>query len=277
MEKILRVGLIQPEIFQDNKKNKENLFSLFTEISKQNPQIIILPEKWWHHDLTTLTKDKLIESFHDQYKFLTALVETFPIPLISGGMWNYDELSKKFVISSYYFNKHGQQIAEQRKIHLYGREKTYFSPGKRINIIADQDLSITFSILICFDLTISNTLSRFAVKNGAEIIFNPVAIWEKGLYNWDIYTQARALENRIPIVACNSIFQNEGKKFPGYSKIIQFQSDLASPAQLHIQSLSRNQGILVEDIDISFPNQIREERLAENVSDENLEVRIIRC
>ena len=59
--------------------------------------------------------------------------------------------------------------------------------------------------------------------------------------------------------------------------MIHFQSDLASPAQLHIQSLSNKQGLIVDDIDLSFPNQIRLERLSENVKDKNLEFKIVRC
>ncbi len=90
-------------------------------------------------------------------------------------------------ICAYYVDSNGEVRFSQDKIHLYGLEKKFFTPGQELVIFTDTNLDLTFSILICFDLNISPELTQIAVDNGAEIIFSPTLIRDIGMENWSIY------------------------------------------------------------------------------------------
>ena len=137
-------------------------------------------------------------------------------------------------------------------------------------IFKDSHLDLSFSILICFDLHISSHLTRLAVDNGAEIIFSPTLIRQTGGDNWKIYLQARALENRIPVISCNSIFQQYGRNFIGQSKIIHFKKGSSSPVLLHTEETDSTPGFFSRTVDLSFPNKIRHKRLSEILSKETI-------
>ncbi|MHA1870883.1 MAG: carbon-nitrogen hydrolase family protein [Promethearchaeota archaeon] len=202
------------------------------------------------------------------------MANKFSVNIISGGIWEkrpHNESSEssnsKFwnFITSYLFNSKGQEIGRQDKIHLYNFEPIIFEPGSQLHIFSLEELDVKLAILICFDIAFYET-PRAAVENGAEILISPTLIREEGLYNWNIYLQARALENRVPVAACNPIGDFFGRHFPGKSKIISFKVGSESPAVLKVKEAPKNQQFIIsEKINLSFPNRIREKRLAEKI------------
>ena len=168
-------------------------------------------------------------------------------------------------ICAYYVDSNGEVRFSQDKIHLYGLEKKFFTPGQELVIFTDTNLDLTFSILICFDLNISPELTQLAVDNGAEIIFSPTLIRDIGMENWSIYIRARALENRVPVVACNSIFAYFDQRFTGNSQSIQFQVGEHSPVQLDPVQLNDEPGVLLTTVNLEFPNEIRHEQREERI------------
>ena len=80
--------------------------------------------------------------------------------------------------------------------------------------------------------------------------------------NWETYLKARALENRVPVVACNTFGRHLKRKFIGNSKIISFYKGKISPSKLKIIEGPKNSsGVIFDDIDLSFPKKIRKIRL----------------
>ncbi|QEE15863.1 carbon-nitrogen hydrolase family protein [Promethearchaeum syntrophicum] len=271
--KNINISLVQSLVSKDNDKNFRHLENLIEKSCQQNPDIICLPERWYFLDFNNLKPDQIFQSERGiQYQYVKQWVKEYNIPIISGGIWEkHEEFTRPFV-TAYYFDSQGNEMFRQDKIHLYGLEKEILESGKELQVFRDTKLDTTFSILICFDLTISSSLTSLAANNGAEIIFSPTLIRETGMYNYNIYLQARALENRIPIASCNSIFKQMDRNFVGQSKIIHFQKGSPSPVQLLIDEASKEPTFLNRDVNISFPNKIRKKRNGEKVEVTGLKV-----
>jgi len=116
---------------------------------------------------------------------------------------------------------------------------------------------------------------RLASENEAEILFSPTQIRDSGLFNWDIYLKARALENRIPIVASNTYGEFFNRKFSGKSKIISFLPEHYSPSLLKvIEAPYCSNGYIYDEIDVQFANKLRRQRLNEKVEKSEIKINI---
>lgn len=271
--KELAVSLIQPYVSNENEKNFEHIEKLIEEASQKNQDIICLPERWFFLDFLNTKIDQLFQHQRGiQYQYVKQWAKEYNIPIISGGIWEKHEEHLRPFVTSYYFNSQGQELFHQNKIHLYGLENEVLNAGKKLQVFHDLKLDITFSVLICFDLTISSTLTDLAANRGAELIFSPTLIRETGMKNYKIYLQARALENRIPIASCNSIFHQMDRNFVGQSKIIHFKEGSYSPAQLLIEEAPKKPYILSKKINLSFPKKMRKRRTNEKKESNQIDV-----
>lgn len=271
--KNINISLVQPLVSKDNDKNFRYVENLIEEACQQNPDIICLPERWFFLDFVNQNPDQIFQSERGkQYQYVKQWAKEYNIPIISGGIWEKHKGYTRPFVTAYYFDSQGKEMFRQNKIHLYGMEKVILESGKELQVFQDSKLDITFSILICFDLTISSALTDLAVNKGAELIFSPTLIRETGMYNYKIYLQARALENRIPIASCNSIFKQMDRNFIGESKIIHFKKGSTSPAQLLTEEAPQKPCILNKNLNLSFPNKIRKKRNKEKIQVEGLRV-----
>ena len=117
---------------------------------------------------------------------------------------------------------------------------------------------------------------RLAIENGADILFSPTQIRDNGMENWTTYLKARALENRVPIVACNTYGKFMKRKFLGNSKIISFREGSISPSKLKIiEGPKDSRGFIFDKIDLDFPRKLRKIRLKEQIDKNEIKVKII--
>ena len=271
--KNINISLIQPLVSRDNDKNLRHIEKLIEEACDQNPDIICFPERWFFLDFINLKKDQLFQSERGiQYQSVKQWAKEYNVPIISGGIWEWHKEFTHPFVTSYYFDSKGKEMFRQNKIHLYGLEKAILESGKELQIFTDKKLDITFSILICFDLTISSSLTDLAPSKQHERNSSTTLIRETGMENYKIYLQARALENRIPIASCNSIFKQLDRNFVGQSKIIHFKRGSSSPAKLITEEAPKKPYILSKNVNISFPNKIRKKRNNEKVQVAGIEV-----
>lgn len=252
---IINVGCVQPEILQSRKacySEVEILLKTLIE-THQNLDMVCFPERW-----VPLNKD-FSDNFQTErgsdYIFMKKLAKEFRVSLISGAIWEKRKDSNKPVITSYYFDHFGDEVGRQDKIHLYSYEKKQFEAGNELTIFNLKN--VNFTILICFDMAFFET-PRLSVEKNADILFSPTQIREEGMENWDIYLKARALENRVPIVACNTFGKIFDRTFPGNSKIISFIPGYISPSKLKIiEAPFKSNGFIYDSIDLDFPKKIR--------------------
>ncbi|MFX1377007.1 MAG: carbon-nitrogen hydrolase family protein [Promethearchaeota archaeon] len=270
----MRVACIQPQIFRERDKCYQEIEQLLKELIKKNEKcdIVCLPERWVPY--TTDPVKNIQKEKGNDYTFVKNLAGEYNIKVLSGAIWEKKNNLKKPSIICYFFDENGDEIGQQEKIHLYAHEKENFEPGKDLKIFKINQIC-KFAILICFDMAFFET-PRLAVENGADILFSPTQIIENGMNNWEIYLKARALENRVPIVACNTFGSFLKRNFIGNSKIISFYKGSVSPSRLKIVEGPKNSsGIVFDNIDLSFPKKLRKIRLGEKVDKNKINVKII--
>jgi predicted amidohydrolase len=270
---MIKIACIQPEVLNSIQKcyiEIERLFKLLLE-EKNSCDIICLPER-----IVPLRENKN-SNFQPErgeiYNYLKNLSKDFSTAVITGAIWEKRDGIKSPKITCYYFNDLGDEMGRQDKIHLYSYEKKMFEPGNEINIFPIKNYS--FAILICFDIAFFET-PRIATENGADLLISPTQIRQEGMENWSIYLKARALENRIPIVGCNTFGEIFKRKFIGESKIISFVQEFISPSKLKIiEGPTNSSGFIYDEIDLDFPNKLRKLRFNEIVKREQIKVKKI--
>lgn len=270
----MRVACIQPQIFLDRKKCYSQIKILLNQLLEkyQNCEIVCLPERWVPYFRDSVKN--LQEERGNDYSFIKNLAKEFTIKILSGAIWEKRKESNKPVITCYVFDENGEEIGRQEKIHLYSYEREQFNPGKELKIFKLNKLG-NIAVLICFDMAFFET-PRLAVENGADFLFSPTQIRDDGMDNWEIYLKARALENRVPIAACNSFGRYLNRKFLGNSKLISFHRGSVSPSKLKIMEAPiDSSGFIYDDIDLSFPKKMRKIRLGERIDKNKIGIKII--
>ena len=263
---MIHLACIQPEILSKIDKSYSEVEKILKSLIKHhnNCDIICLPERWtspFNGKELNIQKER-----GSNYKFIKNLAKEYGIGIISGALWEKRKDTDKPRITSYFIDNNGEEINRQDKIHLYSYEKLNFEPGNELIVFSFKNIS--FTILICFDMAFFET-PRLAAESGADILFSPTQISVEGMLNWKTYLKARALENRILVVACNTFGTILKRKFPGNSKIISFEKDFISPSKLRIVEGSiDSSGYVYDEIDLVFPKKLRKLRFKE-VIDKN--------
>jgi predicted amidohydrolase len=270
---MIRIACIQPEVLNNIQKCYIEIERLFKQLfeEKNACDIVCLPER------IIPFKKNMDSNFQPErgeiYRYLKSLSKDYSTAIITSAIWEKRDSFKLPKITCYYFNDLGDEMGRQDKIHLYSYEKKMFEPGNEINIFPIKNYS--FAILICFDIAFFET-PRIATENGADLLISPTQIRQEGMENWSIYLKARALENRIPIVGCNTFGEIFKRKFIGESKIISFVQEFISPSKLKIiEGPTNSSGFIYDEIDLDFPNKLRKLRFNEIVKREQIKVKKI--
>jgi predicted amidohydrolase len=222
----MKVGYIQTSpYFGDKRKNFNEIEAL---IKNSKADLLVLPELF-ATGYTFVYKEEVISLSEDlggeTAQFLTKIAHSTGAIVIGGFIEKAEEdiynaamiVSKKGVIGSY------------RKIHLYYKEKLWFSPGnKPLKIYNVKDIKI--GIMICFDWMFPETARTLALL-GADIICHPANLvlpyCQKAMVT-------RCLENRVFAITSNRIGDEKRGvdhfKFTGRSQITSYNGEILSSA-----------------------------------------------
>ncbi len=189
--------IVLPELFATGYTfvSKEEALSLAEEIEGETAQFLI--------NVAQLTGSVVIGGF---------------IEMEGGKIYNAALIvSKKGVLGSY------------RKIHLYYKEKLWFSPGNRPLKIYDVE-GMTIGIMICYDWIFPETARTLSLL-GADIIAHPANLVLPYCQNAMI---TRCLENRVFAITSNRIGEEtrgeDHFKFTGKSQITSYNGRVLSSA-----------------------------------------------
>ena len=136
-----------------------------------------------------------------------------------------EKSSKKLFDTAYIFSPQGKLIGKHRKIYLWGEEKSRFSNGKKYEVFSLDfgNFKAKVGLQICYEIGFGVGANILALQ-GAEILIYPSAFGKARVYNWDLLSKTRALENGVFVCACNhSGAESNAKKtleFAGDSRII---------------------------------------------------------
>lgn len=146
-------------------------------------------------------------------------------------------------------NKHGEVIANYRKIHLYTPNgEGVFTPG--IEPVLFDFMGFRIGLNICYDLRFPE-FARYLAKKGVTVLIVPTAWPFPRVEHWNLLTKARAIENQCYVVGANRVGNDCGFTFCGNSRIV-------DPHGVLVASASEDQEeLLVADLDQSRIDFIR--------------------
>lgn len=205
MTRELNVAALQVRVYSSLQDSViEHVSRLIEDASNKGAELICLPEHW--------LADQVLEPDHTVYRKFKEVARDLGVYINLGAFYEKD--GDDTYISSPTISPDGEVISKQKKVHLYRREKKRAKEGKGFELFNIK--GINTGVLVCHDVVFPES-ARTLVLKGAELLLVPSLIIERGIEPWSIYLKARALENRVPVVAPNA-FRN--KLFPGGSLIV---------------------------------------------------------
>jgi predicted amidohydrolase len=222
----MKVGYVQTSPKFGEKST--NFKQVESQLSGIKADLIVLPELF-ATGYTFVSKEeakKMAEDLEGQTAEFLILLAKKTNSILVGGFIERD--GEEIYNSAMIVTKMGV-IGTYRKIHLYYKEKLWFSPGNmplKINKIN----GINIGIMICFDWIFPETARSLALL-GAEIIAHPANLvlpyCQKAMVT-------RCLENRVFAITSNRIGQelrgSDDFRFTGGSQITAYNGEVLSSA-----------------------------------------------
>ncbi len=211
----MKVGYIQTSpILKDKQRNFEDIEKL---IQNLKIDLIVLPELF-ATGYNFISKEEAVEMAEDNdgetAQFLIKIAHLTGA-IIVGGFIEKD--GDKIYNSAMIVSNKGV-IDTYRKIHLYFKEKLWFSPGNKPLKVYEIN-GIRIGLMICFDWIFPETARTLALL-GADIIAHPANLVLPYCQNAMV---TRCLENRVFAITANRIGEekrgSDHFKFTGKSQI----------------------------------------------------------
>lgn len=224
---MVKLGLIQTISYDTNEEGIFRVSKILKKLGRNSAEIVCLPEQW--------LKNNEISDFNSEFLEFKKIAKEYSMTIIPGAF--YETRKKKTSIVSPIIGPDGEFIGKQEKIHPFGYERGNVKPGNEAKIF---DTACKFGVIICYDMVfpkVANTLAR----KGAQVLFSPSRIVKNGIEPWQIYVQARALENRMPILATNV----ENMRFGGNSIVVDL-TEKNNIVTTKIIKLKGEQGVIRE-------------------------------
>jgi omega-amidase len=215
----LTISLAQMAVSSNARRNVDTMQSMAQEAARRGSQIVIFPELW-----SSGYGDNLSETASSLSTGVFAQISTIAKQLkicITGSM--PEKRGDGINNSMPFIAPNGQVLGVYRKIHLFGLmgEDRRFREGQ-----SPLNLDLPWGktgLAICYDLRFPELFRRYGVE-GSKIIMIPSAWPLKRIGHWRTLMQARAIENQLYMVGCNTVGDSvtgEGPTtFGGHSMIV---------------------------------------------------------
>lgn len=233
--------------FKDPQTNYKRAKEKIEEAMVQNPDVIVLPELF-----PTGFFPKNVKEFADRdglqtKEIFSTLAKKHNINIVAGSVATQKE--DKIFNTSYVFNRSGEVISEYDKTHLFTfmGEDQYFSFGQNLStFILD---GYKCGIIICYDLRFVELVRTLALQD-IKMLFIVTAWPKERLHHLETLTIARAIENHIFTILCNSTSNLENVKFGGNSMII-------DPLGATLVKANENEHIITAKVDPKLVDKIK--------------------
>ncbi len=200
---------------QENFAHAEQLIS---EAMTEKPDVLMLPETW---NTGFFPKENLTElscKDGDEVKNrIGGLAKQYGVNIVAGSVSNVRD--GNVYNTAFVFNREGACVAEYDKTHLFTPmgEHDYYTGGDHLcRFTLD---GVKCGIIICYDIRFPE-LTRNLALQGLDMLF-VVSQWPKErIFHLRTLTTARAIENQMFVVCCNSCGTADKTVFGGNSGII---------------------------------------------------------
>ncbi|QJD82475.1 carbon-nitrogen family hydrolase [Cohnella herbarum] len=246
----LRLALIQMNIEAGNPEaNFAKMEAKLEEAAALDPKpdLIILPEMWnTGYALTEIAT--LADADGKRTKAIVSeFCRKYEVNVLAGSI---AQLRGDAVTNTIHvFDREGTSVAEYSKIHLFQlmNEHLHLEAG---DIPGHFELEGTpAAAMICYDIRFPE-LARKLALGGAKILFVPAEWPHPRLHHWRTLLQARAIENQMYVVSCNTVGESGGANFFGHSMIIDPWGEVIAEAE-------EKETILVANVDLALVDEVR--------------------
>ena len=251
MSNKMKVSCIQLDMkFGDVEYNYAEALRLIKEtVAKEKTDVVVLPETW----STGYYPKENLASYCDRdgervKKTFSALSKDLNVNIVAGSIAN--EKNGKVYNTSFVFNRYGNLVAEYDKTHLFTPmdEHKFFEFGK--NLATFELDGHKCGIVICYDLRFCELVRSLALM-GIEMLFM-VSQWPLIRKNHIVtLTKARAIENQMFVVCCNSCGKTPDAVFGGHSQIVDPWGEVLASAE-------ESQKVITAECDFGIIKDIRE-------------------
>lgn len=242
---MIKLGIGQTIQYQSNEQGITHVSKLLERLGKNEAHVVCLPEQYM--------PDNKIEDFEAIFAPFAKIAKQYSMCVIPGAF--YTKPGTKQTIAAPVIDESGQFIGIQEKIHPFDYERELIKPGTEAKIFSSK--SCKFGVIICYDMVFPDVVESM-VKKGAQVIFSPSRIVRRGIHPWHLYCQARALENRVPILGANM----QNAKFGGKSIIVDLVED--DGVILPKTKITVGEGIRLEAFDLSKYDSSRKTRYSDH-------------
>ncbi|EDW13962.1 omega-amidase NIT2 [Drosophila mojavensis] len=258
---ILRVALLQLRASKDKTANVLNAVSkIELAVKEHKPRLITLPE-CFNCPYGTKYFREYAEHIPDGYtsQQLSKAALDNQIYLIGGTI---PELGENDAIynTCTVWGPNGELLAKHRKMHLFDidvkggirfKESETLSAGNDFTIVNVDGHKI--GIGICYDIRFEE-MARLYRNNGCEMIVYPAAFnMTTGPLHWELLQRARANDNQLFVVT-TSPARDTSAEYVAYG-----HSMIVDPWAKVQKTADENEQILVDDIDFSLVEQVRQQ------------------
>lgn len=231
------------ELVINYKRAKEKI----QEALEQNPDVVVLPELFPTGFFPKDVKEYADKDGLKTKEIFTSLAKKHNINIVAGSVATKKE--GKIFNTSYVFDRNGDVISEYDKTHLFTfmGEDNYFSFGQNLSTFMLDGYKC--GIIICYDLRFVELIRTLALKD-IKMLFIVTAWPIERLHHLETLTVARAIENHIFTILCNSTSNLENIKFGGNSMII-------DPLGATLARANENEHIITADINPNLVDKIK--------------------
>ena len=203
----------------DPKENRKKVRAWLDRVVKdEKPDVVVLLEMW----TTAYTLPRLEEvadrNGEPTLSFLQSLAIEYKVHIIGGSVANHK--GQGFYNTAFVVDREGTLIHQYDKIHLVPMldEPRYLKGGEKRVEVFELD-GVKMGLIICYDLRFPELARKLALE-GVQVL-HIVAEWPTARSDhWRTLQVARAIENQMFVVSCNSVGLQDGVEFAGTSMII---------------------------------------------------------
>lgn len=222
---------------------------------QRGADLVVLPELWAHggfsyqswqleaEDLTGSTIAALCTAARDAQ-----------VVLHGGSIIEHDVIEGALFNTAVIIDRDGAVISTYRKLHRFG-----FSAGEPELLTAGEEplnielnlagISVPAGLATCYDLRFPE-LFRLLTLNGMQVSLI-VAAWPLArIEHWRVLAQARAVENQVVVIACNTAGTHAGVTMGGHSMVV-------DPSGQILAEAGENEQILKVEVDLSGVESVR--------------------
>lgn len=250
----VKIAVVQLDVKQfEPEENLKRAESFIARASKKGANVIVFPEGFITGSIRL--QKSLADENHEYHDHMKELAVKYNIDIVAGTIVEKEKTG--LYNTSYYIDSSGKIRAKYRKINLWLSERSYVNSGNQVCVFNTRYGKA--GIAVCWDLAFPEIFRRMARK-GVNIVYCPS--WWYLTYmgkkfmdgaeirHVDALCVARAFENEIILVYCNSCGKSRGK---GFSDMALGRSQIAVPFKGAVKRLEHNkEEMFVQEVDTNI-------------------------